>query len=201
MKSPLIGRKGCQYHRDLVNVGPANGNYKHGKYSKFAPKNIDKRIHELRELRNDADNLSLRAEIELTEVRLSQLIETLNTSASLKTFKEIRKARLDILAAVKSQDTQLMQDALVILDKISTLGAKEYRGWEELFKVQKHYESLIASERQKLMQDKFMLSITEAQIIFAMIAHAINEKVPNVQDRKAVMREIEVIAVKSGFEM
>lgn len=201
MRWPLNGNTGCMFHKSGGTVGIKNGNFKYGKYSKYAPKNINQMIDALHEARREGDYLSIRDQIDLADVRISQLVSLLESSASQKTWLDIRRARLDIIESVKSNDANKLNEALKILQGISTKGQKEYRAWDELFRVQRHYNNLIQSERKKLIEDKFMLSLDDVNIILAMIGHAINEKVKDASTRFELAKEIKLISAKTGFEI
>ena len=201
MRRPIKGNKGCPAHRTGLTVGTKNGNFRHGKFSKYAPKGIDARLAELQDAKREGEYLSLGEQIDFVEVRISQLIEQLNTSASQKTWIDIKNARRDIIKAVKDGDANLMDKALKVLDDVSLKGGKEYRAWDELTRMQRHYNLLITSERKKLIEDKFMLSLEDVSIILAMIGHAINEKVKDATIRKELAKEIGLISEKAGFEI
>lgn len=201
MKWKAKGRKGCRFHQDGVNVGAKNGNFKHGRFSKYAPMGVDNLLLELDESRREGEHFSLREQINLAEVRIAQLVSKLDTSSSSKTWLDIRQARLDIMNAVKSGNADQLTAALKVLESVSEAGQKEHRAWEELFKVQRQLKLLIESERKKMVEDKFMVTLDEFVIVLSMIGHAINQKVTDPEIRRELGKEVRMISQKAGFEI
>lgn len=198
---PKKGMKGCKYHREGINKGENNGNYKHGRYSKYLPKDIGKLIDELKESRREGEMLSLADQIDLAEARIVQLVKQLDTSASEQTWRDIGSARTAIMAGIKSGDANQINAALNTLQEISQKGTKEYRAWDELFRAQRHYNTLITSERKKMIEDKFMVAVDEIGLIFEMVGQAIFNRIQDAKLRAELGSDIRFIAAKAGFDL
>lgn len=201
MMRPLKGNKGCKYHRTGTNVGEKNGNFKHGKHSRFLPQRLDEQVAALREARKSADYLSMEEQIDITELRIKELCEQLDTPASATTWREIKTARQDIIDAIRSGDDGKLNAALTVLADISAKGTKNHRAWDELFRVQRHYNALVQSERKRLIEDRFMLRVDEVFVMLKMISTSIQKHVSDVPTRLLLAKEITTLSQQAGYEI
>ena len=70
------GRNVCAIHGGKTRQGVSSGQFQHGRYSKYLPARLLERYEESR---SDPDLLGFRDELALTDARLSQVVELLNT--------------------------------------------------------------------------------------------------------------------------
>jgi len=198
---PIKGNssKKCRNHGGLALSGVKHPRFKHGRFSKYLPDDLNFRLHELNESRKAGEFLSLEHQIKLVEVRLSQIEEKLGSGDSEKTWREVKEAKNEIQIALKSGNKDKIISALQKLNLNIDEGMEEYRSWNELFKAQKQYAKLISSERKKMIEDRYMISIDDVMILLSMIVYAIQESVPDERVRRKLVDEIKIISRKSGF--
>lgn len=198
---PKHGTRNCPVHNGATKTrGSNHGNFKSGRFSKYLPKALDQQLQQLKEARQSADYFSLTEQIDLVELRISQLCSQLNTASSSKTWEDIEQARLDIMDAVKNNNPDKLTAALRTLESISAQGKKEYRAWDEVFKVQRHYNTLIQSERKKLIEDRLMLRVDEVYVMLRMIGEAVNE-IKDVNDKQRLFDRIRLLSAQAGYEI
>ncbi len=198
---PIKGNpnKKCRNHGGLALSGVNHPRFKHGRFSKYIPDDLDSRLHELNESRNEGEFLSLKHQIKLVEVRLSQIEEKLGSGDSEKTWREVKEAKNEIQTALKSGNKDKIISAFQKLNLAIDEGIEEYRSWNELFKAQRQYAKLISSERKKLIEDRYMLSVDEVMILLSMVGYVIRENVSDANIRRKLANEIKIISLKSGF--
>jgi hypothetical protein len=109
----------CKFHGGRAPWGPANGNWKHGKYSKYMPRNIRQRVGHMLA---DPDVLSLKSEILLAHVRISELIERLGESSNSEVWREIGIATEQLRRLVETE-TKLLESRKMMLsvDRVQAL--------------------------------------------------------------------------------
>jgi hypothetical protein len=88
-RSPVRGRTRCRVHGGKTLVGSASPTYRTGRYSKYVPERLRERYEAAED---DAELLSLRGEIALTDARLLDLLARVNTGESGQLWAELRRA-------------------------------------------------------------------------------------------------------------
>jgi hypothetical protein len=189
----------CADHGGKSLTGINHPSFKSGRYSKYVNKDINARLGELQESRKEGEFLTLKHQIELVEVRISQIAQKLGSGDSALTWMEVKNARDELQSAIRAGKPELLSIAIQKLNLAIKEGEDDYRSWDELFKAQRHYERLLSSERKKMIEDKYMLSVEEVMMLLAMIGVAIKEKVQDAGIRRELVVEVQRIAEKSGF--
>lgn len=200
-KFPLNGNIAglCSICDKRSNRGVNHPNYKDGRSSKYIPQKIQSRLDDLEESRNEGDFLSLKKQIKLWEVRISQLTEKLDGGDSFEGWKAVKKAHLELRSALLSGDQASVKTAMQNLSSAIKEGESENAVWDELRKAQLHLEKLLSSERKKMVEDKYMMSIDEVFILLGMIGGAIRDKIKDANERHELGNELKIIAQKAGF--
>lgn len=198
-KYPVDGFETCELHGAKALSGTDHPNFKHGLYSARTPASIRDRLIELDKEREEGSFLSLKRQIKLVEVKLSIDEEKLNTPDARANWKALREAETELRKALVSGEPDQVKAAMNSLNAAIRTAETNSKTWDDLFADQKHYERLLASERKKMIEDKFMLTLEDVFIILAMIGHAVNQIVSNQDERNRLGFEVKRIAQKNGL--
>ena len=124
---PMIGTTVCRMHGGkaaLSTRGKANGNYKSGKYSKYAA--IPARMKESYEASlQDEQLLELKQEIALTDSRLGDLIKRVDSGESGAIWKELKQEWKDFVTANRDNDKKQAKLSINRIGELITKGNGE----------------------------------------------------------------------------
>src|SRR5918992_3274075 len=88
-RSPVRGRTRCRVHGGKTPVGPACKQYRVGRYSTYLPERLRERYEQAE---GDAELLSLRSEVALTDACLIDLLARVDTGESGQRWAHLKKA-------------------------------------------------------------------------------------------------------------
>lgn len=158
---PIKGRERCRSHGGTVPSGPAHTQYRHGGFSKYAPR----LALWVREAENDTDLRDLTADVELLFSRQIELLRRLETQEGeplwhdleaafddfLSAQEERRRAGDDERAALRAQAKA--NEAFTRLNALVRRGVDEARTWDLLMDVTEAKRKLVETRQRRL--DKF----------------------------------------------
>lgn len=182
-RQPALPNGRCHYHGGKSLIGIASPTYRTGRYSKFLPTRLAARYEETRQ---DAALLELREEIGLVDARLADLLSRVDTGESGELWQRLMRARVELLACRKANDTPGQIIALgLILDLIGQ-GHADYRAWAEVGAVLEQRRKLVESERKRLVEMQQMISSERAMALLGAVVNIIKEHV----DDRAILAAI-----------
>lgn len=139
-QNKLLGQERCKFHGGKSLSGPANPAWNGGRFSKYLPARL---VARAREAMEDPELLSLRSEMALCHVRVTELLEGITDGEAGQDSPTAAKAAGEFQAAVAAGDKLGQSGALrrmlrAIAGRAHTRGAwAEIRTWlEQLRKLQ-----------------------------------------------------------------
>ena len=126
--APLKGRERCRLHGGATPIGPANANYKHGRYSKFVRGDL---LTRLQEVEKDPQYLSLQDELNLLTLRITILLETLDGLGHISAEALVKKYD-ELYEAFEARDAAKTADALKELGELVKGAATKENAWNRL---------------------------------------------------------------------
>jgi len=173
-KPRVRGRDFCRLHGGHVPVGPANGNYKDGKYSKYFPGGLREKYHEFLE---DPDLTTNRQEIAALEVRLAQLIENIQEDMSSRTWGAWRKLWNQFILAVRSGDGLKQVELVGVMDEFMTSRTDSDRAWGDIERMADTRRKLADSEQKRMVAMNQMLTVEQAMMLMGSLVNAVKDVV------------------------
>ena len=168
------GRKFCKNHGGAALVGPQNGNYKDGKYSKYFPAALRTKYHEFLE---DPDLTTNRQEIAALEVRLSQLIEHVEEDMSARTWAQWTRLWNQFILAVRSGDGLKQAELVGLMDEFVSSRNDQDRAWNDIERMADTRRKLADSEQKRLVAMNQMLTVEQAMMLMASLISAVKDAV------------------------
>jgi hypothetical protein len=168
----------CEKHGGNSLVGLANPAFKHGKYASVMSGSLKSKMLELAK-RDSKEYLSSRDDIDLTDLRLSQLAEDFSKTVdkvSLKRFGELAEELDSAMENLEeSEETftvkDISQQLVTLVRNASALGAS----WEELMRTQHHRSKLVETELKRIEADTKHIAREEVLTNHARLLMAIRE--------------------------
>lgn len=179
-------------HRHGGHLTERNSGVKHpllrtGRVSKHLPVRIQDR-HE--EMLKDEELLSLNQEIALIDVRIAEVLESLDTEDGTAMWRRLRvmtsayKRHVDARRATQAADT---------LDRIFKAikdGADEFSKWEQVLNLVDARRKTVESERKRLVEMNQMITTAQAMVMLQAILDSIRKHVPDKGVLKALSNDL-----------
>ncbi len=150
---PLHGKRGngrCRMHGGKNGAGPAAGNWRHGRNSKYLPDDL---LEDYREAFTDPDYLSLRSQISVNEAREAELIRQLGDNAPR--WGDLERISTALTNAVVEGDMDKVMKESTRISELVVQGRKRGLLWDKIEQVQEHGKKLKTAE-SKIMKDRDM---------------------------------------------
>lgn len=176
------GRTTCKWHGGNTPAGIDSVHYKHGKYSRHLPTNVRKRYLAAIE---DPDLLSLKNDIAVTESRILELMEKIDTGEAGKTWSIINKALDRLEKAILSGNQLRYQSAMKNVKDIAAQGMDDYKTYNDIKDMQEHRRKMTETENKMLIAKNQMITAQEFYTIIGLIREVIHHHVVSeIQDKQ-----------------
>jgi hypothetical protein len=178
-RSPVRGRTRCRVHGGKTLVGTACPNFRLGRYSKYVPERLREQYEAAED---DAELLSLRSELALTDARLIDLLARVNTGERGQLWADLRRAHREFTGAKRGQDVARMQTALARMEELIDSAADDHQAWAAIGELIEQRRKLAESEAKRMASLHQMMTKEEAllmahQVIDIMTRHVTDKKV------------------------
>ena len=146
----------CKVHGGMSfkSRGAAHHNYKEGKFSKYLPKRL---LEAYDQSRNDPDILSLNDDISLTEARVADVLQRVDSNESGAMWDELSKTAKEIKLARRSGDVELVETLFDDLLKLIQTGKADRENWREI--------GDLLERKRKLSESQLKLLVTKQEFI------------------------------------
>ena len=194
--SPMANGR-CYHHGGPSLKGKNSPSWKHGRYSKYIPGNLQGRYAAAI---SDPELLSHDDEIALLQSRLSSLLEKIATAPdSGTTWSELRvlmskfdrsQRQAQRLEEGEAQDKQLANasQSLEDLRMMIRRGVAEWAAWGEVIEITDHLRRLKDSEQKRRVDGQHIIFIEDVMALFDYTVNLINEIVTD-QKQKSRLSE------------
>lgn len=170
-------------------MGPANGSWKHGKYSTYMPDFYKEKMAALAALGSDPSGHV--EEIHLVEARILELCENLNTGESQEAWKELGEHFEELMLAVHADAEEHIESHASQIRAILQGSKGRDRLWTQINRQIEFRRRLSESQLKKEVSLNALFTIKEVVMILSAISAAVQD---NVQDQKALQ------AIQAAFE-
>lgn len=187
---PAMQNGRCRMHGGKHPKGIASPHYKTGKYSRYLPARMTARYEEAV---SDPALLELRGDIALTDARLADLLQRVDSGESGALWSRLMQARLDLLAYRRAGDTVKIAEALNTLLDLVGQGHADYRAWAEVGAVVEQRRRLVESERKRLVEMQQTLTVEKAMLLIGAIGGIIKAHVQDRHVLSAISNDIQAL--------
>lgn len=174
------GNGRCRYHGGKAPVGIASPNYKTGRYSKALPERLRARYYESS---SDGDLLAMRDEIALTDARLADMLDRVETGEPGELWAKLSDSYEGLVLAMDEDDSAGMRLALGAMKSLMARGASDWAAWQEIGRLVEQRRKLSESEQKRLVQMQQMISAEQLLVLLGAVADTIKR---HVHDRQAL---------------
>lgn len=182
-KAPSKGRTRCRKHGGASLVGPSHPNFTTGRHSKVLKGGLAQ-VYETS--LSDPNLVSVRDELALVDMRVSQLLEAIGETGNAKLLKEIR-AKFDVFkAAGKKKGPNSAIEGLGALEQVDRLiddALTAAATWDELRDTLDLRRKLSETETRRMRDLHQLIDVKTA---IAMMTLLVNEVKKRVTDREVL---------------
>jgi len=152
----------------------------HGRYSQKLP---DRLAGRYLEALADPHLLALREEVALTDTRIADLLERVDTGESGELWRGLKEAWREFEQARLIKNAGSVGAALTRIGQFIERGQSDYAVWAEIGRLLDQRRRLAESERKRLVEAQQIITTEQAMILLAAIVDVIRR---NVDDRETV---------------
>lgn len=187
----------CQYHGAGTPDRPAGHPPENGRYSKHLPTRF---MADFEDSLNDPNQLSLRMEMALIDVRMGDLLRKLETSDSVAAWNRVAvsAAMIAKLANGEDEDNDNMRAKLAnaadILQRAVTEHRDEKEVWDDLIAFIDERRKIADVERRRIEAAKKYLTLQEANAMMAYFVSSVMKHCSSSQERARISEDLRVFA-------
>lgn len=173
--------------------GQANGNYKHGRYSKILPVRLQQ-TYEL--ARRHPQLLRLTDDIATAEARLVDLFTRVDSGESGHLWQALAQALEAFNTAMSQGNTSAMHEHLATMRQLIGQGVSDYHAWSEIQRLWETRCKLTQTETKTLMTLHQMVTTEQLMVYFSVITDTIQRAVSTHADSTAAQAILGDIAAE-----
>jgi hypothetical protein len=169
-----MGRTTCRLHSGKTKVGVSHHRYKHGRYSKYIPRNLNESYERAF---SDQELLSLKDDVALLESRQVELLGQLST-LTLPPWQTIRELAASVQLA--TSDEERTQAILRLVSTAQAGEAAQYQQqeiWGELRDTINDKVRATRAEVKRLHDLNNLVTVEQALVLVRAIMTAVRERV------------------------
>lgn len=190
------GRRHCRMHGGKSLAGAANGNFKHGRYSKYLPIRL---LEQYEDSRGDDEQLKLTEQIALLDTRIADLLLRADSGESGQLWRDTQKAYHQMQLAMDKGDRDKVSDALADLEVLLERGHADYLAWDEVQRVIELRRRLVESEQKRLQMAGQYLSTHQALTLVQALIMSVKSHVSDREILNAIQNDLtRIIGQQSG---
>jgi hypothetical protein len=186
----------CRFHGGLTPRGRNSPLWKHGKYSKHLPSKVAPRYAEALA---DPELMSLKHDIAVTEARIIELMERIDSGEAGKVWDNLRKAGARFQAARNAGNSEGLIKAVAEIGDLVTKGSDEYEAYNEIKSMQEHRRKMTETENKMLIAKQQMIS-TEQFMQFIVTVVEVIQRHANTHVKEKTARTRLLSAVATDFD-
>lgn len=178
----MRGKTKCRLHGGKSLSGVANGNYKHGRYSKSLPTQLHQRYVEAR---SNPRLLSLSDDVAVAEARLAELLASVESGESGACWQELKTTLEAFSVALTSGDLAGLQAHFETMRGLVRRGAAGAGVWEEIRKVWETRCKLVQTEIKTLTSLQQLITVNQHMLMLGAVTEAVTQAVQTHADTQS----------------
>lgn len=173
--------------------------YKDGKYSKYMPTRL---LEAYDASRDDPEILSLNDDISLTEARVADVLQRVDTAESGAMWDELSQLAKQIKIARKSGDPTLVEDLFEDMLKLIAKGKGDRENWREIGDLLERKRKLSESQLKLLVTKQEFISRQQAVMLVGQITEVVKGAVDDPLTKRRIVAGIsQLMSLKEGQEV
>lgn len=190
----------CRNHGREAPRGPAAGNWRHGRYSKYINTDLGERYDEAR---TNPELLSLQDDLAMIEARLTELFDELRgmrSEESITTWQKAKNTYRRMKRAIDEQDGATVIAAMEVLDGVFEEGRSPVRIWDEILELMNKKRIMAETQSRIVTRERLVISVEEFNVLVARTIGIIKQHVSDRAAIAAIVREFTdtMVASPSG---
>jgi hypothetical protein len=160
----------------------------HGRYSTFLPSRLAAAYEATA---HDPDLLELRRDIALTDARLIDLLQRVDTGESGAIWRQAQAAMRRFTREQARGNIDATQRALAQVQRLITRGAADYAAWHEIGAQLEQRRRLVDSETRRLAASHDLLTAAQAMTLVAQLVAVIQRHVQDKTILSAIAADVQ----------
>lgn len=188
----------CSLHGGKSLRGVASPSFRGRGWSKYLPSGLVARFNEARA---DASLIELRDELALTDVRIGELLEQVETGESGAAWVEVARLVEQLTGALEARDSDLTASVIRRLRSVSRQGVEQRAIWNELRDVVDDRRRLARAESRRLVELRQTITAEQLTTLIATLASIINQHLHGLPDiRRAITIDLQAVLEREQDE-
>ena len=186
----------CRMHGGVANaVGTRNGNFKHGRHSKYLPSQLEN-LYE--EAVTNPELLELGDHIALLESRVQEILSGLADGEPVPRWSAVIAAFGELETELLCGDVARITPALEKWHKLLDAGKQWDRSWDEIQGTLEQLRKLTDTEVKRKKELSQLVPVERVTVLMMAVANAVKRNVTNPIEIEAVHREIAMLYGNKG---
>ena len=195
-RTPTEGRNRCNLHGGKSLRGMQSPHFVTGRYSKDVFGHLVARYEQAV---NDPELLAMRDEIALLQVRIADVLKSLNIGESREIWIDLKKEYDKLRKAIVKGDKSSITDSIVRIGSIIDKANDYHNRWDEVMKAMTVKSQLVDKEQKRLTAMSQMISAEEAMKMMVAVVKVVQENVTDRDTLQAIASSIQQIANQKGL--
>lgn len=184
-KQALKGTTVCASHGGkgaLASIGTGNGNYRHGRRSKYLKAELAERYEAAK---GDPELLAFRDEIAVLDVLLDDALASIghDAGAAARLWKQAHDHLIEFEIGLRTRDTKKQQEAFVKLREVVGEGRRDAEARVEARKLIQERTAIAGKEIDRLTKMEHMMTAEQAYVLFSAIMHEAGAIISSGEER------------------
>ena len=181
----IRGKTKCRLHGGRSLSGAANGNFRHGRYSKDLPTQLVARYEAARA---NPRLLSLSDDVAVAEARLATLLASVETGESAACWQALRTTLDAFSTALAGGDLAAMDTHFKALRTLVERGQAGAGVWEDIRRVWETRCKLVQTEIKTLTSLQQMITVQQHMLMLGAVTEAVTQAVQTHADTQSGRR-------------
>jgi hypothetical protein len=173
-RQPAMPNGRCRLHGGLTPVGIASPNFKHGRYSDFAPEKLLQGY--ARQVR-DPELLQQRDEIALLDSMIFEALKRMSDADSPAAWLQLRRLWRSMQHANDAGDMSSAAAKMETIGELIRRGASDFDQREDVLYLIERKRRVIESQSKREVQERLTITYEEAALVFEQLAQVVRDAV------------------------
>lgn len=173
--SPMTSKNRCRKHGGKSPLGAQHPRAKHLRYSRdIVGKEL---LTRYQQAMHDPELMDLRHDIALTEARIADLLQGLETGESLRAWKRMKTVYDDFVTANNKGATADAVLAIQEMGRLIRFGIDQHAKWKEIQESQVHKRKLTETEHKRQSDMKQMMTTEQAKNLMIFTINVVKRRI------------------------
>lgn len=185
-KWPVHGSNRCELHGGKTPRGHALPQTTHGRYSKDLPTRLGERFLASQ---SDPDLLNLNAEIALTDARLGELIQRVDTDGAGVLWNQLGGVVSDMESFLWEEDLDGLSGSVQQLRSVLQRARDDSTAWDQIYPLMEQRRKLVETERKRRVEMDQIITTEQAMVLVTRLTSAVRRHVNDERTLAAIAAE------------